>query len=330
LAMAGLLPAQADDAPAPIAASQWLAASPHIPLGNGIITAVLYPPGDNAFYRGSRFDHAGVIGSLKLKGQEFYGPWFDTISDVRDFVWRDGKVSASFASATMGPAEEFDPVGYEAAAPGETFLLPGVGLLMRPPGTSPYDHFSQYQRASGSDSRSMSANNNSAVMRHTLSGGGFGYDYAKTLTLPPGRPQLIIAHTLRNTGQKPIVTNVYDHNFVILNPGQQDMTVTLPFAPPQPGPQSRLAAKGNVISWPQALGERQSGAMALSETPQPYDFTVTDTKTGASIRARCDRSASQYKLWSIKTVMAVEPYIALNVPSGGEERWTYTYTYNVP
>src|SRR3569833_1290242 len=112
----GLVPAQAQ-APAPIAATAMLANAPHVALSNGTISATLYPPGENAFYRGTRFDHAGVIGSLKLNGREFYGPWFENVGTVHDFAWTDGKVTASQASATMGPAEEFDPVGYDTAAP---------------------------------------------------------------------------------------------------------------------------------------------------------------------------------------------------------------------
>ncbi len=324
VAALGLLRAQA---PAAQPAALRLAQAAHNILSNGLITATLYPPGDAGFYQGTRFDHAGVIGSLKLKGQEFYGPWFEAMApDIRDFAWIDGQVHTGIASSTMGPAEEFDPVGYDDAAPGGIFLTPGVGLLIRPD-DKPYDHFRHYERAHGSDSRSMTANDSSAAMRHAVSGGGFGTDYTKTVTLPPGRPQLVIAHVLRNTGTKPIVTSVYDHNFVILNPGQGDMRVTLPFAPPQPPPQSRLAVEGNTIAWPQPLAERQTGAMTMSTTPQPYDFTVTDTKTGPSIRAQADVPASQYKLWSIKTVMAVEPYVAIDVPPGGAQRWTYTYTY---
>jgi hypothetical protein len=309
-------------------ASELLARAPHVALSNGIVTATLYPPGADAFYRGTRFDHAGVIGSLKLKGREFYGPWFEAMApDIRDFSWIDSQVRTGIASSTMGPAEEFDPVGFDDAAPGGIFLTPGVGLLIRPD-DKPYDHFRRYARAAGADSRGMTANGGSAAMRHAVSGGGFGYDYTKTVSLPPGKPQLVIAHLLRNTGAKPIVTSVYDHNFVILNPGQGAMRVTLPFAPPQPPPQSRLAVTGNTIRWPQPLAERQTGAMTMSTAPQPYDFTVTDMKTGASIRAQADVPASQYKLWSIRTVMAVEPYVALNIAPGGAQRWTYTYTYS--
>lgn len=326
LGVAAMAPAAAQAPTTP--AATLLQAATKLTLSNGLITAILFPPGDNAFYRGTRFDHAGVIGSLKLNGQEFYGPWFSaTAPDVRDFSWTDAGVVTGPASSTMGPAEEFDPVGFDAAAPGGTFLLPGVGLLIRPD-DKPYNHFAAYARADGSDQRSVSTNGNSASFTHAVSGSGFGYVYTKTLTLVPGKPQLIISHVLRNTGSKPIASSVYDHNFIIMNPGQADMRVTLPFAPPQPTPQQRLAVTGNTISWPSPLAERQTGAMTMSETPQPYDFTTSDTRTGASVRAQADVPASQYKLWSIKTVMAVEPYVAIAVAPGAEQRWSYTYTYS--
>ena len=311
-------------------AATLLQSSPKLTLSNGQITAIIYPPGDNAFYRGTRFDHAGVVGSLKLGGTEFYGPWFSaTAPDVRDFSWVDGKVVTGPASSTMGPVEEFDPVGFDQAAPGGIFLLPGVGLLTRPD-SQPYNHFRSYQRpANMLDARFIKTSGSSAEMRHVIAGAGYSYDYTKTVTLTPGRPELVISHLLRNDGELRITTSVYNHNFVILNPGNAAMKVTLPFAPAPLAPATRLQANGNTVTWPQALEERQSGYAILSETQQPYDFTVTDTSSGASVHARCSRDASQYKLWSIKTVMAVEPYVALNVAPGAEQRWTYTYTYGV-
>jgi hypothetical protein len=324
----GLLPAKAQEAAVP--AAQALARARKITLDNGVIAATLYPPGDNAFYRGTRFDHAGVIGSLTMNGREFYGPWFDAIQDdVPDYRWVDGKVVTGRASSTMGPAEEFDPVGFDQAAPGGIFLLPGVGLLTRPD-SQPYNHFRSYQRpANMLDARFIKTSGSSAEMRHVIAGAGYSYGYTKTVTLTPGRPELVISHLLRNDGELRITTSVYNHNFVILNPGNAAMKVTLPFAPAPLAPATRLQANGNTVTWPQALEERQSGYAILSETRQPYDFTVTDTSSGASVHARCSRDASQYKLWSIKTVMAVEPYVALNVAPGAEQRWTYTYTYGV-
>lgn len=55
-----------------------LAASPHLTIGNGLITARIAPPDlKRGFYRGTRFDQAGTITSLIHKGREFYGPWFE-------------------------------------------------------------------------------------------------------------------------------------------------------------------------------------------------------------------------------------------------------------
>jgi hypothetical protein len=68
--------AQAPVMPPPIPATARLEASNRLTLGNGVLSAVVYPPGENAFYRGTRFDRSGVIGSLRYGTQEYYGPWF--------------------------------------------------------------------------------------------------------------------------------------------------------------------------------------------------------------------------------------------------------------
>ena len=40
-----------------------------------------------------------------------------------------------------------------------------------------------------------------------------GYVHTKVVRLTPGKPQMTIAHFMRNTDSKPIATNVYNHNF---------------------------------------------------------------------------------------------------------------------
>ena len=85
-----------------------LASAPHIDIANGLITARITPPGlANGFYRGTRFDQAGVITSLTLKGRKFYGPWFDrTAPQVLDYAYdASGAVVAGPDSATSGPVE---------------------------------------------------------------------------------------------------------------------------------------------------------------------------------------------------------------------------------
>ena len=50
---------------------------PHVPISNGLITAQVYPPGEKQLYRGTRFDHAGVVFHVTYKGQDYSSYWFD-------------------------------------------------------------------------------------------------------------------------------------------------------------------------------------------------------------------------------------------------------------
>ena len=49
----------------------------HVDIGNGSCTARVYPPGENELYRGTRFDHAGVVFHVTYKGQDYSSYWFD-------------------------------------------------------------------------------------------------------------------------------------------------------------------------------------------------------------------------------------------------------------
>ena len=45
---------------------------------------------------------------------------------------------------------------------------------------------------------------------------------------------------------------------------------------------------------------------------------------------RADQPVAHLALWSIRTIMALEPYVAINLAPGQEKRWTYTYDYFGP
>ena len=79
-------------------------------ITNGEITATVYlPDAGRGFYRTTRFDWSGAVGSLKYKGHEYYGRWFSRIGDIYDFGYEGPAkdvISADF-TAMVGPAEEF-------------------------------------------------------------------------------------------------------------------------------------------------------------------------------------------------------------------------------
>ena len=318
--------------PAPIPPATRLQASTRLAIGNGVLSAQILPPGDNAFYRGTRFDQSGVIGSLKYGSQEFYGPWFNGIQPaVRDLSILPEGVMVGDNSGTIGPAEEYTPIGYDEAAPGGRFIQIGVGVVIRPD-DKPFDRFHLYEVADHGRWRTTSTPT-SVTMEHTVSNAGYAYVYEKTITLLPGQPRMVMAHRLRNTGSKPLVSSMYNHNFLTIDPGNANMVVTLPFPATAARPPARLALEGNSVRWPNALVERENAQVLLhdeSKPPQTYDVKVENAKTGAGFHVTSDAPITRFNLWSIRTVMAVEPYNAVNVAPGAEQNWSYNYTFTAP
>ncbi len=106
------------------AAAQPPTDAPSVEIKNAAITAkILLPDPDRGYYRGTRFDWSGVTASLRTKNHEYFGVWFP-------------RYDPKLHDAIMGPVEEFRSadggMGYAEAAPGDTFIRIGVGVVRRP------------------------------------------------------------------------------------------------------------------------------------------------------------------------------------------------------
>jgi len=305
-----------------------LASAPLITISNGPLTAkIARIDAARGFYNGTRFDQAGVVTSLTLNGKDFYGPWFErTAPEVLDYTYVGQDVVGGPDSATSGPVEEFTPLDFEAK-PG-TFVKIGVGVLYQPD-TQAYDHYRHY-RILDAGQRTTTVTKTGVTMTQALTNGGTAYIYEKALRLVPGKPQLIISHRLRNTGTKPINTNVYDHNFLKLVPGNGGVKITFPFAPATtaPPPSDLLRIAGNSLAYlrPMANKERISFLVTgFGNTAKDYDFTISSA--GASVRVQGDQPITRVNIFSIDRVQSVEPYIAIDLAPGAEKHWSYSYTY---
>jgi len=304
---------------------------PHVAISNGLITAQVYPPGKKELYQGTRFDHAGVVFHVTYKGQDYSTYWFDRfVIDPRDENKYPAGVQHS-CCAVSGPVEEFAPVGFEEAGMGGRFLKPGIGIFKR---TS--DRVDQFPTLPilNEGKRTFKATKSNARFTQDINDplSGYGYSYVKTVALVPGRPQMTIAHVLKNTGSKPIVTTVYCHNFLTLSPGSEHMVITAPFAwsaekPLQP---DLVKLDGKIIRYitPIPPGVTTISLMnGFGDRASDYDFTVTNTRTGFGQRIRGDQPIAKINMWSINTTYSLEPYIAISLKPGESKRWTYTYDF---
>jgi hypothetical protein len=220
---------------------------PHAEITNGQIHAKIYlPDANHGYYRATRFDWSGIVYSLQYNGHGYYGPWFQkTDPKVHDFVYRGPDIVASPCTAIAGPVDEFAPFGWDEAKPGGSFVKIGVGALRRP-GEGKYDNYRLYEIID-SGKRTIKRDRESIEFTQDLAdaSSGYAYIYPKTLRLMEGKPEMVMEHSLKNTGRRSIRTSVYNHNFLVLDgqPPGPGFVITVPFSDSDAAPARQRAGR---------------------------------------------------------------------------------------
>ncbi len=312
---------------------------PQAQISNGQVRVKLYlPDAGKGYYRATRFDWSGMIFSLDYQGHEYYGPWFDKVDPrVHDFIYEGAEIIAGPCSAATGPAEEFQTkgtaLGWDEAKPGGTFIKIGVGVLRKD--DKDYS-FARLYELVDPGKWTIKTRRTSVEFVHELRdpGSGYGYLYRKTVRLTRGKPEMVLAHTLKNTGRRRIESTVYNHNFLVLDrqPPGPDFTVAVPFQiQSRRPPNTDLAEiRGNRVVYLKALRERDlvhTGVQGFSDNRMDNEIRIENHRQGVGMRITGDHPLSDNALWSIRSVLAMEPFIAMTIEPGGEFTWSSSYEY---
>ena len=322
-------------------AQTYPAAYPQTEISNGMLRAKVYlPDREKGFYRGMRFDWAGVMASLEYKGHGYFGPFFEKFDLAVSDVEIGNPVVAGIASAASGPVEEFigadeSALGYAEAKPGETFCKIGVGAL-RKIDNAPYSSYVNYAIVNGGK-RSVKSGPDSVEFTQLLDcASGYGYEYTKTIRLLKNEPVMTIEHHLVNTGAKTIETEVYDHNFLIIDHqgAGPAIEITFPFAPKPTKTLDPLAeVRGKQLVFPKDLRGKDTfygEFQGFGKTARDYKIRVENKSTGAGVVVTCDQPLANLGVWAVRTVVAPEPYVEIKIPAGRDFSWKYTYTFYAP
>ncbi len=298
---------------------------PQAQISSSFIKAKLYlPDAEKGYYRATRFDWSGVIASLESKGHNYFGVWFP-------------KYDPKLHDAITGPVEEFrtgeSALGYDEAKVGGTFIRIGVGVL-RKPEEPRFQQFNTYEIV---DSGKWTVRNRPDAVEfvHELAdaSSGYSYVYRKTVRLVADAPQMVIEHSLRNTGKRVIETNVYNHNFFVIDgqPSGPDFSVTFPFELTAKRSLRDLAeTRGKQLTYLKEMPTGQSTYTELEgfgDSPKDFDIRVENRKVGAGVRVTGDRPLSKMVFWSIRTTLCPEAYIEMKIEPGREFAWRLTYDF---
>ena len=318
---------------APVAADDY----PHVYLKNDKLKVKVYlPDAEKGFYRGTRFDHAGVFGEVEFAGHKIFGPW----KDKHDPTNHDD---------IIGPCEEFGiekPLGYDDAKVGETFLKIGVGELEKPK-EDKYSFAKKYKIVKPAEWKELKPEPGVDAMTgwprliwemKAAHPSSYSYEYSKSVILSPNEPLIMIDHVLKNTGTKAISTDFYNHNFFNVDNDQVGPNYSFAFGFDLEAKDLRgkfgelVQVKGKELRFKENLtdGFVMAGLTGFQRTHR--EFELQHAPSGVRVSVYQNLPFSKFNLWGIKTTICPEPYTQIELKPGEKSivRISYRFEHKPP
>ena len=297
--------------------------NPQAEITNGILKAHLYlPDAEKGYYRATRFDWSGIISSLEYKGHNYFGQWFKEYSPTTH-------------DAIMGPVEAFAPLNYGEADPGGNFVQIGVGAMTKP-SDEKHNSFNFYPIVDHGKWKIKKKADEVQFMQ-VLKNDNYSYEYTKSVRLVKGKPQMVISHTLKNTGKQTIETNVFNHNFFVIDhqttgPGFE-LTFPVEVSGTGKGIGDIVDIQGKRISFKRDLVEGENfmcrSLEGINGSVKDFDIRINNLKTGAGVKITGDRPLSKLMFWGNPKTFSPETYIDIMVEPGKEFKWSYFYEFYI-
>jgi hypothetical protein len=298
---------------------------PQASISNKVVKAIIYlPDAQHGYYRGSRFDWSGVVASLEYAGHNYFGVWFP-------------KYDPTLHDAITGPVEEFRTgdaaLGFQEAQPGGMFIKIGVGVL-RKPDDKPYSFARSYPIVNNGKWVVRPSRDRVEFEQDLRDSSGYGYEYSKTLRLNGDKPELILEHTLKNTGKRVIETDVYNHDFYVIDhqPTGPEFVVKFPFRVEAKSSLKDVAtAAESELTFQRELQAPhesiQSELTGFGPSPKDNDIRVENHETGAGVRETGDHPIEKINFWAIRTTLCPEVYTRFRIEPGKKVKWRIRYVF---
>jgi hypothetical protein len=268
-------------------------------------------------YNFSRFDWTGKIASVKYKN--IY------ISGVEKLNNEDDTKSGK------GFYNEFGfktPIGYTETKVGDWFHKIGVGLLKKEYEDYLFGRKYDIQPAEfnvSTKSNTIIIDCNSAIVN------GYSYFLKKEISLIESG--FIIKYYLKNTGEKTINTDEYNHNFMAINKEfiSSDYILQFPFdIKPElfeenVNPEAKAEIRKREIRFNGSPKEQFFFSNLSGDENIEAKWELLNTKNKIGIRETGNFKTTKVNVWGWRHVISPELYFDITIKPGKELEWSRTY-----
>ncbi len=260
-------------------------------------------------YRGARFDWTGFIVQVIL-------------DDRHTFCGMEEKCGGRGLCNEFGIIE---PIGFDEMLPGEQFPKLGVGLLTRPDNEE-YAFGRNYQiEPFDIEYSAMPDSVSFTVFPRDCH--GYSAQLEKVVSIKNN--SLEIKYTLINTGNKPLHTDEYNHNFLSID-GHEiglDYKFETSFLLPEENIPRPLSRKNNGISFLETPW--RSFYLPVPQVPEVarpcWELIYLPNRLG--IMETSFFPLSRFALWGTEKLISPETFFRIEIDPGQQAAWTRSYEF---
>lgn len=283
----------------------------------GLELRVSLPDAEAGYYRGTRFDWSGIVMDARWKGI----PLFGEFQDPRDPCKPDH---------VGGTAEEFDPDGPESFGPvGEGFLKIGVGILRRG-SEAPYDRDGEYEILESGrwswkqDELGITFQQDCGPVR------GYACVWTKRVEFGEEPGVFHLRYRLLNSGDRPLTTEHYGHNFFRIGGRDVDSSLTVRFPPEFPlerlgGSESLLRVFRNTLGFRRPLTDGEYVQFGVRLEEKPISVSIWNEEVQLGVEITSSGPTHLFVLYATRRTLCPESYVRKTLAPGEVVEWSTTY-----
>lgn len=284
-----------------------------ITIYNDHLSVEIQEPGSS--YKRSRFDWSGICQQI-------------TLDDKHTFCSQEATMDQP-GTEGVGLMDEFGintPIGYNQIDVGDWFPKIGIGFLQKT-NNDPYNFFYDYAIKPAPTSFEQDRNDSASFLQESEILNGWGWQLRKTLTLDGA--DLAIDYALENRGDKPLVTEQYNHNFIAIdgkNIGPDYRLKTsfpLKFELINGGVQVDDDILNLTEIPPTFIYVMQSNFEGLQNT----EWCLSHQPSGHGLRVNEQFPLFKFALWGMSHVVSPEFFLWIDLQPGQTHTWQRKYAF---